>query len=501
VLTFGFPRASKGTGLEISSLLPAPNSIDRSLNCQLQSESLALLALPTDTLRYSCGQQSQSLSLELLNRVRRETRKRQGRERVARTLGSPQFTRTHPRDIYDHSTRPHRPSRESSVATSSNRQLAMSNSCQAANCNRLVQAAIPFVRTTRLSQNTQPTHIGDFNVKKFCSKGCAEKGISPVTCKQTGCKRLISDTLPHATNLYFNTREYCSRECYWAIEDDADVGHDGDGTKSTNTLVTCDVCAIEKPPVEDDANVSHRVDDTIWTNPLSTCDVCATETPAIDYVKVNGYTDSIPLIPEEHVSHLVPALNLSRTEALVCIECIRSYVLIQFRNHGSGNITCVHPHHPGENVHLINEQWQSYAYGFLPKKLHGEYAHRTFEEWWARADKWECPAGCTTIGVTLESNPTPGYPNVECPECQGRFCGRCRVKWYDGQTCSQYIAEHPQTLPEEEIALLTEMAAMGARRCPKCHYVGIKEEGCAHMFCEQCYHHYDWRQAEKVQAP
>jgi hypothetical protein len=65
----------------------------------------------------------------------------------------------------------------------------------------------------------------------------------------------------------------------------------------------------------------------------------------------------------------------------------------------------------------------------------------------------------------------------------------------------QYIAEHPQTLPEEEIAVLMEMAAMGARRCSKCHYIGIKEEGCAHMFCEQCYHHYDWRQAEKVLAP
>jgi hypothetical protein len=56
VLILGSPRASKGTGPGISSLLPAPNSIDRGLNCQLKSESLALLALPTDTLRYSCGQ-------------------------------------------------------------------------------------------------------------------------------------------------------------------------------------------------------------------------------------------------------------------------------------------------------------------------------------------------------------------------------------------------------------------------------------------------------------
>jgi hypothetical protein len=361
---------------------------------------------------------------------------------------------------------------------------------------------------------------------------CAKKDTSPITCKQTGCQRLIGDIIPHATNLDFNTREYCSRECYSAIEDDANMSYSANDTKSTNTLVTCDVCAIEKPAVEDDANVSHRVDDTIWTNPLSTCDVCATEKPAIEdyawfsygiddtistdtlftcnvcatekpaieYVQINGYSDPIPPVPKECLYHLVPALNISRTEALVCIECIRSHILIQFRDHGLRSITCVHPHHPYENVHLINEQWQLYAYGFLPRKLHREYAHRTFEEWWARADKWECPAGCTTIGVTLESNPTPGYPHVECPECQGRFCSRCRVKWHDGQTCSQYIAEHSQALLEE-IAVLTEMAAMGARRCPKCHYIGIKEEGCAHMFCEQCYHHYDWRQAEKVQAP
>ncbi|KAF1838348.1 hypothetical protein BDW02DRAFT_594806 [Decorospora gaudefroyi] len=45
------------------------------------------------------------------------------------------------------------------------------------------------------------------------------------------------------------------------------------------------------------------------------------------------------------------------------------------------------------------------------------------------------------------------------------------------------------------------MAALGAKRCPKCQYVTIKDGGCSHMIYKRCSHAYDCRAAEKVQAP
>jgi hypothetical protein len=220
---------------------------------------------------------------------------------------------------------------------------------------------------------------------------------------------------------------------------------------------------------ENDTSQLPDANDAQAATALFTCDVCATEKPTSEYVRsMDQRRRSSPRIPYECLYYLVPEFNPSRREALVCIECITSHALIQFRDRGSRGITCVQPHNPDiYHIPSNNEQWQRHGHGYLPKKLHGKYARRTFEQWWSRADMWECPAGYTTIEMTLVPMRTPGYPHVECPECQERFCGRCRVQWHEGQTCSQYVAAHLQILCEEEIAILTEMAALGAKRCPK----------------------------------
>jgi hypothetical protein len=51
------------------------------------------------------------------------------------------------------------------------------------------------------------------------------------------------------------------------------------------------------------------------------------------------------------------------------------------------------------------------------------------------------------------------------------------------------------------MSVLSDLEKVGARRCPRCQYVIIKEGGCTHMFCEQCYQEFDWRQAERVHLP
>jgi hypothetical protein len=45
------------------------------------------------------------------------------------------------------------------------------------------------------------------------------------------------------------------------------------------------------------------------------------------------------------------------------------------------------------------------------------------------------------------------------------------------------------------------MAAQGARRCPSCHCITVKDGGCEHMTCNQCSHDYIWQEAERFKAP
>jgi hypothetical protein len=121
--------------------------------------------------------------------------------------------------------------------------------------------------------------------------------------------------------------------------------------------------------------------------------------------------------------NIIKSMSPFKEGGPVCIECIRRHLLIQFRDRGPLHITCVHAH--TSDTRFNNDKWTQYALGFLPKTLHEEYRRQMFEHWWHRADKWVCQEGCTPSGLTLVPEATPGYPHVECPGCQGRYCARC----------------------------------------------------------------------------
>ncbi|KAJ4334824.1 hypothetical protein N0V95_009067 [Ascochyta clinopodiicola] len=114
---------------------------------------------------------------------------------------------------------------------------------------------------------------------------------------------------------------------------------------------------------------------------------------------------------------------------------------------------------------------------------------------------WACPSSCGYSDGILEPNVTSGFPHVECPGCHGRFCANCKVNWHTDQTCQQYRAGHPEVRDKDEEKQLREMARLGARRCPRCQFVIIKDGGCDHVFCEQCHFDFTWPKAEIVTAP
>jgi DNA-directed RNA polymerase subunit RPC12/RpoP len=144
-----------------------------------------------------------------------------------------------------------------------------------------------------------------------------------------------------------------------------------------------------------------------------------------------------------------------------------------------------------------------YALNYLHTEMHAEFHEQSIKAFMASAETWECPNGCATCAahwVTIDIKHTPSYPHVECPHCTGRFCAGCREEWHEGKTCQQYRVEYPELLTDDEVAVIEEMATLGARRCPQCQYIIVKDGGCEHMVCEQCYEDFDWGQAEKVRS-
>jgi hypothetical protein len=109
--------------------------------------------------------------------------------------------------------------------------------------------------------------------------------------------------------------------------------------------------------------------------------------------------------------------------------------------------------------------------------------------------------GCGFTSIVPYPKATPGYPHVECPGYASRFCAGCKFPWHADVSCRQYRAAHPEVQDAGVVALLREMAALGARRCPKCQFMTVKDGGYEHMVCERCYCDLNWFRAEEVKPP
>lgn len=194
--------------------------------------------------------------------------------------------------------------------------------------------------------------------------------------------------------------------------------------------------------------------------------------------------------------HISPTGRDFNGEA-VCIECIKAYITIRFRERGLEGLNCIIRgcnHRSG----FSGRDWREVALGYLPPELHAQFFEQSIRSFMSKEQTWTCPNGCDTSGVTVQPNATPGYPHVECTSCSGRFCAGCKVAWHKDQTCQQYQLEHPTALTDDERTVIENLAKLGARRCPVCQFIIIKEGGCSHINCEQCRHDFDWRKAEKV---
>jgi hypothetical protein len=328
----------------------------------------------------------------------------------------------------------------------------------------------------RLVRNITPVfdqHLpADFDTNKYCSSRCAGQSlVETITCRNDNCYRMIAHETQNSTTEppRFDVQKYCSVACArthyrrWPLE-------------ASVPIVTCNVCADDKSFTSFVHMIQPRGFDA-W-----------------------GYPIMRPGIPPQCRYHIMP--ELMDFESGVCVDCISAFLETRLKTRGAGGITCVSetcaPYIDDDLDDPDYTSWLAYAPSFLAETLHPEFFQGAFELWLSRRTKWECPNGCATADYVFEPAKTPGYPQVHCPGCEQRYCAQCKALWHDKKTCQQYRAEHPDMRDETEVQTLADMAKVGAKRCPCCQSLIIKDGGCDHMLCEACGSNFSWMMAERV---
>ena len=292
-------------------------------------------------------------------------------------------------------------------------------------------------------------------------------------CPVRYCGRLVAAALSPLVSVsrHFDARTYCSKRC-------AALHSGGEDHAPLARLITCNICVEDKPLTD---YVHHTFESFYLTDEWNIA------------------------VPPGCLKHIAP--ELLGLHGGVCMDCLRSHILTQFETRGAINISCVEKHRTyaearsWEDSDLMHSHdWLPYAHQFLPLDLHDHFYQQLFDHFIhsTTASLWNCPAICGYSDGIIQPNNTRGFPHVECPGCHDRFCANCKVPWHKEQTCQQYRATHPELRDENEARQLHEMAKLGARRCPCCQVIIVKDGGCDHMFCEQCHYDFVWTQAERV---
>lgn len=239
--------------------------------------------------------------------------------------------------------------------------------------------------------------------------------------------------------------------------------------------------------------------------PFSTCDVCADDKPLTSFIHTArsktfddwGYPITYPDIPPHCRRHIMPEQR--DFESGVCVKCISGFLTTRFKMRGARGIVCISDTcAPYSNGDAQYTDWISRAQNFLPDSFLPEFFQDSLNLWLSHHPQWLCPSGCATGDYVFDPINTPGYPQMHCPGCEQRLYAQCKVFWHEKSSCQQYRAANPELRDEVEVETLAEMAKVGARRCPCCQFIIVRDGGCDHMICESCSFEFSWTKAKRV---
>ncbi|KAF9638057.1 hypothetical protein BFW01_g8954 [Lasiodiplodia theobromae] len=103
-----------------------------------------------------------------------------------------------------------------------------------------------------------------------------------------------------------------------------------------------------------------------------------------------------------------------------------------------------------------------------------------------------CPYPDCTAGAIHDTS-CPDFPCVRCQACSRPSCQACRTPWQQHHSCAMFSSSS-----EASRRTLRSLIEAGARRCPKCKYVVVKNGGCSRMQCNPCGATFSWKRAKLV---
>jgi hypothetical protein len=163
----------------------------------------------------------------------------------------------------------------------------------------------------------------------------------------------------------------------------------------------------------------------------------------------------------------------------LCIECLRDYLLANYKEAHQYPIRCCCDHACREqldyrDVSLVLTEEQMIVYD--------KFSIRSAFDSNKSAIPIYCPlAGCSFL-MLLEQEALRN-PQLTCLQCHRSFCAKCSVVWHAGLTCEAYMqtrADH-ETCRANEALLEDLLKAKNWFRCPECGQVIERSSGCNHI--------------------
>jgi len=171
-----------------------------------------------------------------------------------------------------------------------------------------------------------------------------------------------------------------------------------------------------------------------------------------------------------------------------CVDCFRTYLATQVGNGPPGCLTTKCPSF--KCTQLVPH---SYFRGLLS---HSEASSQLLEKQEAyclrnyiensRSMNFCRAAHCELISVATSSAHVDEV--VNCP-CGHRYCFKCGEEPHQPCSCSQLSTWNDKCSNESET---TNWIMANTKKCPKCAVRIEKNQGCNHMTCKHCNHHFCW---------
>jgi hypothetical protein len=163
----------------------------------------------------------------------------------------------------------------------------------------------------------------------------------------------------------------------------------------------------------------------------------------------------------------------------LCVECLRDYLLANYKEAHQYPIRCCCDHACREqiayrDVSLVLTEEQMAVYD--------KFSIRSAFDSTKSAVPIYCPlAGCSFL--MLLDQEALRNPELTCLHCNKKFCAKCSVAWHEGLTCDAYMAGRGdnETRRANELALEDLLKEKNWFRCPECGQIIERSSGCNHI--------------------